>query len=692
MLFFYEKYFLFIFKIMRNNYFYIFFISLFFVSCTYWQDFNAYFNLYYNASEIYEKTEKDIFNQQKDVFDFIEPNPSGSVNSNLVKVIEKCSKILQNYPSSNITPKAILLTGKALYYQTSFVRAKRKFNEYLYQKIERDDSLYAVYWLARTDLRLGNYIEGIAKYNLLLENKELSNRLKAEIFYDLIKYYKYRNEKSNLIISLNQFIEVSDNDKLLSNAIFYLCKIYYDGQEYDKVINLLSRIDNYNPTVELAFHSKILIIKALYNTNRQLQALEQLIKLRKNVLYTQYYSEIDIEIANTKLALKDYKAAFSQYKAIDTLYKNTPSAGLANFQIAKLYEGTFLNLDSAFIYFEKSSKMILPKELLDTVSYKLGMYTKYSTYRKNIKELYNILAIKDTISQLERICDTTSQQYNKSDTASHKLAKSKIQSLSNNLLVIKYKNANEDSLYNLIGENYFELSQIFENDLKILDSAVYYRNIVKDRFKSSRVYPINLYMLGLNAEKQNKKDEADSLYLFIYRNYPKTQIANAAAKKLGINEYIIDKDSAAYYYENVLNDDSYKKIEAYKKIVKNYPKSIYAVKSLISVGWIYENELNKKDSAYVYYKSAIMKNENLVPQRVKNKVDMYDKFLSKSTTDTVALALGNVKVPKTQITQVESNEKTETKNETDEITKMQFEMNKFDIRTTLERRKKRTIW
>jgi Na+/citrate or Na+/malate symporter len=87
-----------------------------------------------------------------------------------------------------------------------------------------------------------------------------------------------------------------------------------------------------------------------------------------------------------------------------------------------------------------------------------------------------------------------------------------------------------------------------------------------------------------------------------------------------------------------------------------------------------------------------MKNENLVPQRVKNKVDMYDKFLSKSTTDTVALALGNVKVPKTQITQVESNEKTETKNETDEITKMQFEMNKFDIRTTLERRKKRTIW
>jgi uncharacterized protein YcnI len=258
--------------------------------------------------------------------------------------------------------------------------------------------------------------------------------------------------------------------------------------------------------------------------------------------------------------------------------------------------------------------------------------------------------------------------------------------------VIKYKNANEDSLYNLIGENYFELSQIFENDLKILDSAVYYRKIVKDRFKSSRVYPINLYMLGLNAEKQNKKDEADSLYLFIYRNYPKTQIANAAAKKLGINEYIIDKDSAAYYYENVLNVDSYKKIEAYKKIVKNYPKSVYAVKSLLSVGWIYENELNKKDSAYVYYKSAIMKNENLVPQRVKNKVDMYDKFLSKSTTDTVALALGNVKVPKTQITQVESNEKTETKNETDEITKMQFEMNKFDIRTTLERRKKRTIW
>ncbi|HOJ37859.1 MAG TPA: hypothetical protein PLP99_07665 [Ignavibacteriales bacterium] len=672
----------------------IVFISLFFSSCIYWQDFNAYFNLYYNASTIFEKAEKSYISQKKDVFEFVEPNPSGNLNNDLVKVVEKCSKILQNYTETNLIPKAIMLTGKALYYQTSFVRAKRKFNEMLAEKISYDDSLWAIFWLAKTDMRLGNHTEGLQKYDLLLQNRELPDEIKEQVYLEQIKYYKYKNDKPNLVISLNYFVKISNDESILPNAYMLLGDIYYSSNDFLRAMDAYKKIDNF-PVVnnELLFNSKKMYIKCLQKLNKNQEAGVQLLKLRKNLNYSQFFSDIDLELANIILNLNDTSSAFALYLAIDTLYKNSIAAAISNYQIAKLYENRFKKLDSAFAYYSKASKMVLPKELLDTTNIKLGVYSKYNQYKNNIYEILYVILKKDTIITLMQKCDSTSQYYDKSDTISQKVLEEYIKKFEKDAIYAKYKNFSKDSLNNLLGENYFELSLIFENDLGLLDSALVLRKLIAQNHKNSRVYPLNLYMLSLNEEKVGNKNVSDSLLNIIYNNYPYTELANFVAKKIGKQPYIIEKDSAAIKFEQIKETDDYRNnIMKYKNIIKNYPNSIYAVKSLLVIGDIFEYKLKKYDSAYAYYKSAIIKGENIVPKRIKNKVDMYEKFIAKTTSDTVALALGNVTIGTKDVIQNEiKNEEKNVMIKEDKVD-IQYEMNMFDIRTVLERRKKRTIW
>ena len=90
---------------------YLFLFLLFIIpGCSIWENFTTYFNLYYNADDLYNKCEKQIKEQEKDLFSTEPPAIPGNVTTDLQKVIEKCSNILQFSPNSayvNLLPKKL---------------------------------------------------------------------------------------------------------------------------------------------------------------------------------------------------------------------------------------------------------------------------------------------------------------------------------------------------------------------------------------------------------------------------------------------------------------------------------------------------------------------------------------------------------------------------------------------------------
>ena len=95
-----------------------------FSACGIWQDFTTYFNLYYNTTDLFDKAEEQILEQKKDLFSTEPPAVTGSVNADLVKVIEKCSNILQVGAQTAYVDDALMIIGKCFYYQKNYQKSQ----------------------------------------------------------------------------------------------------------------------------------------------------------------------------------------------------------------------------------------------------------------------------------------------------------------------------------------------------------------------------------------------------------------------------------------------------------------------------------------------------------------------------------------------------------------------------------------
>ena len=100
-----------------KKYFPIFALTLVFYSCGVWGNFTTYFNLYYNTKHLFNEAEESISNDRADIFATNEPKIKPADDQKLQKVIEKCSKILQYSPDSRYVDDALIILGKAFYYQ-----------------------------------------------------------------------------------------------------------------------------------------------------------------------------------------------------------------------------------------------------------------------------------------------------------------------------------------------------------------------------------------------------------------------------------------------------------------------------------------------------------------------------------------------------------------------------------------------
>ncbi|MBI2417076.1 MAG: hypothetical protein HYV28_04110, partial [Ignavibacteriales bacterium] len=119
---------------------YIIFIlpAFLFIGCSVWEDFTTYFNLYYNTVDVFEQAEQQLNEQRKDPFAKFDAPVPGSVLPLLDKVIEKCSRILQFNANSRYVDDALIMIGKAFYYQKNYLKALRKFQELIATKSESD--------------------------------------------------------------------------------------------------------------------------------------------------------------------------------------------------------------------------------------------------------------------------------------------------------------------------------------------------------------------------------------------------------------------------------------------------------------------------------------------------------------------------------------------------------------------------
>ncbi len=105
------------------------------------------------------------------------------------------------------------------------------------------------------------------------------------------------------------------------------------------------------------------------------------------------------------------------------------------------------------------------------------------------------------------------------------------------------------------------------------------------------------------------KGNADSLYLEVISRYPESPYAQESRRILGIPLLVARKDSAEELFLHAERyfdgPDADSALPILYKIVQNNRSSPYCPKALYTIGWLYENRLEKGDSASAVYRRLI---------------------------------------------------------------------------------------
>jgi TolA-binding protein len=550
-------------------------IALVFVvtSCGLWRDFTTYFNTYFNASRILGLVEDELNEKITDPFEFKENKITQQQSQQLTKVIEKCSKILQFDKESSYFTDALFMTGKAFYYQGEYSKAQRKFSE-LAAVQESDYSLINQVWLARTNLQLRNFDEGLAQLDeVIIKAKESEEEeIYIEASIKRIGFLIYREDYANAAKNAADLISNIDDDEINALVSYKLGTIYLKTNELQLASEAFYDVnEKYSPSFDVEFKSLLELAKLQKQLDKVDQSYDLLIDLSENNKYRLFLDQIFYEIGDVYTIRGEYDKAIDEYVNIDTTFRQSPYSGLAEYRLGGIYEFNEVNYDSSRKYYYKASSNLIGLDVREKkaeASKKALIFDRYFTL---------VNEIKSNKKALEYIADPLKFER---DSIDFKVTMEKIES-------DKQLNAANQQFRSQSGGN-----NSFQNQFQTQPSQP---PVANDPNAVQYTTPTNTNTPNINALSQYSSSDKNDLSLesliiqgkVLKPVMPKIS-ADSVNSLLASNYYnlgnlffseIEDLDSAYTYYDKVINE---------------YPKKGFTPQSIYAIGTIYETENNKE--------------------------------------------------------------------------------------------------
>ncbi len=680
----------------------LFLILLGLSGCGIWTDFTTYFNTYYNAKTLFDQVEEEIIKQKKDIFAFREdlqaasqyggqqtsqygtqttipvnntqstnqfanqpntnqlsnrpatPQLSGTLNDNLKKVVEKCSKILQYEKNSSYFADALFITGKALYYQQEYARAQRKFTELAglgKTKYSSENKL----WLAKTDLQLHDFDEGL---KLIDEVKtESLNESNDALFNDAsitkISFLIFREENNAAIEECKDFLSKSKDDEISALVAYQMGKIYLLLDDTENAFQAFSSVSKYSPTVDVDFKSRFESAKLLKSLKRLDESEKAFNDLRYLGKFKNYLDQVLIEVGQIDVEKDRINPAIDIFRDVDTTYRQFPTSGIAEVKLGDIYRKKLGLYDSAYVYYSRASMSMAPREDKEEARVQAAHLNKYFSFKeeesdiekkieyKNNPELFvrdsvdYEIAYRQYMDEAKKMGETQNsdpnvinqqkfdiaflqQQYNQQQIAFFRNPKKGVIPTPVQLIALgRYKKPENvkltaDSLSTILAKSLYGLASLFYSELDRSDSAYFYFKKILNDYPDKPVKVQTMYALGTYYETHTDSVKADSIFKYIYDNFEKDPLRNAAAQKLGLvkkeeNTVITKKvdDPAEKFYdqaEQIYYSKKYvEAIDSFRTVYKKFPQSPLAPKAIYYIGLIYEKDLKMYDSAATAY-------------------------------------------------------------------------------------------
>lgn len=553
--------------------------SLFISGCSVWENFTTYFNVYYNTSRLFTEAEEEVLALKTNLFSIEDAPISSGANQKLIKVIEKASRILQFHKKSSFVDDALLILGKAFFYQGNYQKGLRKFQELLAMQENTDLILETKLWIAKCHRRLKEnerFLTVLSEVRMQAKEED-DDEILAEAYIQEVKYYLSLEDNINAIEVITEFLSVSDNNELNAEAFYQLGLLYFEEDDIENAIKSFESVSHYSPTYEIEYMAKLELAKSLRENEQEEQALKVFNSMRNEDKYSDFYAEIDLHKALTMSRLERYEDAVSLLHDVDTSYATTPSAGIARYHLGKIFEENYYNYDSALAYFSKTIGGQLPREIIVESNQKVSRFKKYFYLRtlidENKEKLYYIENPEEFIKDSLAFVDSLSEVLEEKEIAQ---IQSEMQSQLENQFNPDTTGVEEDEDGGEEGEEFAGQDKRDEGNEKGRGRGRGELDLGQRRITGENV----INQLPADAKPPVRPTiSEDSVKTLLVKNY--YDLGNLFFTEIKV------LDSALYYYSLILDE---------------FPETEYKARTLFSLGSYYEfiGEEKKADSLFNY--------------------------------------------------------------------------------------------
>lgn len=602
----------------------------------------AYFNTYYNAQKLFSEAEEEVLTQQRDPRTvgqkvFLPPFVvSPSAKTKFTSVIEKCSKLLQYHPGSNLVDDALMLIGKSYYYQNDNPKAERKFVELVETFPQSDLVLEARVLLAYSYYRMDDKVKSGAAANELLEAAEEAGEreysAKASLLLGQLEVERENIEQAKA--HYQNVAQVSGEAEQRARAFMSVGDLSFNSGDYAQALKSYRSAEDASSDYLAEYRARIAQGRSLSKLGEYEEALDLLDDLRSNSNFREFYGEIDFESGNTYRDMGETDEAVHQYIFVDTTYARTEVSAKSHYELGLLYETKLFLYDSARVTYNKGRNEFPQSDVTALIVARAEYMNKYRNYTTEIGRL-------DSIRRFILYPPPDTAMVGPDSTQADSLLASDFEGRdSAKVNLPRIPPPPLDTVEAQLANNITELAVLFQSTIGVPDSAEkWYRRLLIDHPRSKGT-PLALFTLAQIAAQDSARPRSvsDSLYREIIDRYPETEFAAEARKRLGLPEVMTTRDrvEAAYLKaEQLLQGGKPKEaIAEFHAIVDRYPESSVASKAQFAVGWIYERVSSQPDSAIKTYRRLVESYPNSqyasLVKPMLAEVDMYEKAMQDS--------------------------------------------------------------
>ncbi len=308
----------------------------------------AYYNTLFNAKRTYKEGLKALESNRRSSNRQLLPK---AAKDNFEATIEKGWKLIEIYSDkSKYADDALLYIAKSEYYLRRYGEARLHLEQF--QKKYPNSDLYpeSNLWLGKVLQKFGDE----RKASEYLQNVILSkghNELKAQAFFELGKNAYEKEDYPEAIRNFKKALKEKSNKEYGALLQFYLGESYFRQGQYKEAVEEYKKVQKYSPTIETEVAAQINLARATAAVGRKNDALLILRKMLTAVRFQKYEAQIKNNLAKIYVALGEPEEAEYLYKEVVLNPKNIPGKEVSALELARLYETTFGNIDSALVFY-----------------------------------------------------------------------------------------------------------------------------------------------------------------------------------------------------------------------------------------------------------------------------------------------------------------------------------------------------